>query len=273
MPSATYLQWGDQLQGSSSGGAPSSERWCAYAFQYFRPSPEEVRSFMREASIEGKMSYVDLASHAADLWASTAATTKTVSIYCSNAPIVGKPHPEHLTWGREGRKQPYSDSYLSALKTHTYMPIFVEGITSKAFYMGPAITKSPVHDEDLAGCSINVNHLGDPKLWIVIPPNQQEKLLDKGEDNVKNFYNKHIFIPPSTLDRWDIGYYTGFQRKGYTVLTFSAHQVSHNVVYSLGLDIHVLLLCGTRVRVQGFRAQILQGFIVRVTSCNLLSTF
>jgi hypothetical protein len=181
----------------------------------FRRSPEKVRSFFRDASIEGKLSYADLASHAVELWASTAATKETVSIYCSNAPIVGK--PEQV-------------AYLSALRAHTYMPIFVEGITSEAFYMGPAMTKSPVHVEDLAGCSINVNHLGDPKLWVAIPPNQQKKLLDKlGADNVKNFYNKHIFIPPSTLDRWGIGYYTGIQRKGYTVLTFSAHQVSHIV--------------------------------------------
>eukprot|EP00834_Sanchytrium_tribonematis_P000090 NODE_3_length_80033_cov_0.932970.p6 type:complete len:617 gc:universal NODE_3_length_80033_cov_0.932970:10939-9089(-) len=104
----------------------------------------------------------------------------------------------------------------------------IPGVNTPYLYFGMWKSTFAWHLEDMDLYSINFLHLGAPKFWYVIPPNEMQRfetfcshLFQQDNPQCKEFMrHKKYILSPSILDTNNIKYLKTFQNAGEFIVTF-----------------------------------------------------
>ncbi|KAI9726533.1 MAG: hypothetical protein M1834_009020 [Cirrosporium novae-zelandiae] len=144
----------------------------------------------------------------------------------------------------------------------------IPGLHDPFAYIGTPASAFSIHIEDENLYSVNYVHLG-VKTWVIIPPNQKEKLEEKlreiWSDQFQNGqvepdcsqFGRHLntYIPTHTLEHWGIEYHILYQKQGQAVITFpnTYHQgfnasfnIAEAINYALDWTIEDYIFCDSR---------------------------
>ncbi|KAI1875904.1 uncharacterized protein JN550_001400 [Neoarthrinium moseri] len=112
-----------------------------------------------------------------------------------------------------------------------------EGVTTPYWYLsGTTGTPAPLHFEDFGYLSISYVVAGAAKIWLVIPPDQRQKLeaalaLDRrlSFECSQDIRHEGVLVSPSYLESHGIDYSIEVCEMGYALITmpFAYHQVAN----------------------------------------------
>ncbi|KAH9255709.1 hypothetical protein BASA81_006103 [Batrachochytrium salamandrivorans] len=104
----------------------------------------------------------------------------------------------------------------------------IPGVTNPMMYVGMWRSFFPFHTEDVNMFSISVNHLGKPKFWYGIPPEQTSRVQSLAKGNWPNeaskcsemMRHKTMLFSPTRLEQAGISFCRAVQRQGEIIVTW-----------------------------------------------------
>ncbi|KAK3907233.1 Lysine-specific demethylase 4D [Frankliniella fusca] len=128
----------------------------------------------------------------------------------------------------------FSLSHLDVISITGMFEKFYPGVNTPYLYAGDLHSFCPIHIEDLSLFSVNFNHFGYPKAWIVVRPSAVSELTHTIMKDVEHtgrclglLSHKYHVITPTWLKRHGIPFNVIIQRSGEGVIVTpnAAHQI------------------------------------------------